>query len=75
MLAAALHLVDTLGQHAVQLADTVQEADQYSAGRLRGRRKVGAKSRVPAHEIGRVLSEYTPMCTPLPMLEDWYVDR
>lgn len=75
MLVAALYLFDTLGRHAVQLADTVQEADQYSAGRLRGRRKVGAKSRVPAHETGRVLSEYTRTCTPLPMLEDRYVDR
>ncbi|MCX4392193.1 hypothetical protein OOK39_35980 [Streptomyces sp. NBC_00264] len=75
MLVAAVYLVDTLGRHAVQLADTIQEAGQYSARRLRVRRKAGTKSRVPAHEIGRVLSEYTRTCTPLPMLEDWYVDR
>ncbi|MFF9483110.1 site-specific integrase [Streptomyces sp. NPDC014733] len=75
MLAAALYLVDTLGPHAVQLAHEIREADQHSARRLRGLRKVGAKSRVPAHEISRVLSEYTDTCTPLPMLEDWYVTR
>jgi hypothetical protein len=72
MLAAALYLVDTLGPHAVQLVHAIREADQYSARRLRGLRKVGAKSKVPAHEIGRVLGEYTDTCTPLPMLEHWY---
>lgn len=75
MLAAALYLVDMLGPRAVQLAHAIQDADQYSARRLRGLRKVGAKSKVPAHEISRVLGEYTDTCTPLPMLEDWYVTR
>ncbi|MFF7755546.1 site-specific integrase [Streptomyces sp. NPDC007971] len=75
MLAAALYLADTLGPHAVQLVHAVREADQYSARGLRGLWKVGAKSKVPAHEIGRVLGEYTDTCTPLPMLEDWYVTR
>ncbi|WP_329370967.1 site-specific integrase [Streptomyces sp. NBC_01483] len=75
MLAAALYLVDTLGPHAVQLAHAIRESDRYSARRLRDLRRVGAKSRVPVHEIGRVLGEYTDTCTPLPMLEEWYVTR
>lgn len=69
MLAAALHLVNVIGPHVVDLTRLVSIANQWSA------RADGLKTstRVPLAEMTRLLAEYEQTRRPLPLLHEHHV--
>jgi integrase len=70
MLAAALHLVNVIGPHAIELADQVRAAHRDYSARADGLKAV---TRVPLAEITRVLADYMQAGQPLPLLQDHHV--
>jgi integrase len=67
MLAAALHLVQALGPHAVALNEQVREYDQVRPAVAAGLDRATA---APADDIMAVLAGYTTAGAPLPRHED-----
>jgi hypothetical protein len=67
MLAAALHMVEVLGEHAVELNNQIQEADRTCSLKVPGLRHSGPTA---VDDIIDVLTDYTSTGRPLPMLED-----
>ena len=67
MLAAALHLVEVLGERAVELAEQIRDIDRTSSLKVPGLRH-GSPTAID--DIIGVLADYTTTGTPLPMLED-----
>lgn len=67
MLAAALHMVHTLGAHAVELQREIREVDRTSSNKA-----VGLRFSAPsfAEDIAAVLDQYTADGAALPMLEN-----
>jgi len=72
MLAAAVHLVEVLGEHAVELSHQLREADRTLAVDAPDLRH---GSPTALDDIGRVLTDYSSTGTPLPMLEDHDIAR
>ena len=70
MLAAALHLVNTVGPHMARLAEAIRTADQGWSVRASG---LQSTTRVPLAEITRVLAGYEQAGEPLPLLEDQHI--
>jgi hypothetical protein len=70
MLAAALHLVNTVGPHAAVLAGQVRAADHGWSARADG---LTSATRVPLAEITQVLAGYEQAGQPLPLLEDRHI--
>ncbi|MCX4097923.1 site-specific integrase [Nocardia sp. alder85J] len=70
MLAAALHLVQVLGPHAVALNQQVREHDRVHGTKPEQLRPFTA---VPVDDILTVLADYTSTGTPLPRTEDHIV--
>lgn len=67
MLAAALHLVEVLGEPAVALHHQIRDTDRASSLKAPGLRH-GSPTAID--DITAVLTDYTRSGTPLPMLED-----
>jgi integrase len=72
MLAAALHLVEVLGEHAVELAEQIRDIDRAASLKAPGLRH-GSPTAID--DIIGVLADYTTTGTPLPMLEDHDIAR
>jgi len=72
MLAAALHLVEVLGPHAVELSDRIRETDRMSSLNAPGLRH---STPTAVDDIIEVLTDHTTTGTPLPMLEAHDIDR
>ena len=72
MLAAALHLVEVLGEHAIELAEQIRDIDRASSLKVPGLRH---SSPTAIDDIIGVLADYTTTGTPLPMLEDHDIAR
>jgi hypothetical protein len=72
MLAAAVHVVEVLGEHAVELNHQLREADRTLAVDAPDLRHGSATA---LDDIGRVLTDYSSTGTPLPMLEDHDIAR
>jgi hypothetical protein len=72
MLAAALHLVEVLGEHAVELDKQIRDIDRASSLKVPGLRH-GSPTAID--DIIGVLAHYTTTGTPLPMLEDHDIAR
>jgi hypothetical protein len=70
MLAAALHLVNVIGPHAVELAGQVRAADRDHSARADGLKAV---TRVPLAEITQLLAVYERTGEPLPLMQDRHV--
>ena len=73
MLAAALHLVQVLGPHAVELNEQIRQTDNVSSPT----KAPGLRHSTPtaSDDIKDVLADYTTTGTPLPMIEDHDIDR
>lgn len=67
MLAAALHLVQVLGPHAVNLNQQIREHDRLHSARAEGLRPITSS---PVDDVLAVLAGYTTTGTPLPQHED-----
>lgn len=67
MLAAALHVVEALGEHAIELNNQIRETDRTSSVKTPGLRH---GSHTAVDDIIGVLTDYISTGTPLPMLED-----
>jgi len=72
MLAAALHLTDVLGPHAVDLNAQIRDTARVSSLKAPGLRHNGPSA---IDDIAAVLADYTTTGTPLPKLEDHDVNR
>ncbi len=72
MLAAALHLVEVLGEHAVDLTAQIRDIDRASSLKVPGLRH---SSPTAIDDIIGVLADHTTTGTPLPMLEDHEIAR
>ncbi|MFF7941479.1 site-specific integrase [Nocardia gamkensis] len=72
MLAAALHLVQVLGPHAVTLNQQISEHDRGHGTKARQLRPFTPS---PVADILTVLADYTSTGTPLPQQEDHIVDK
>lgn len=72
MLAAALHLVEVCGEHAVELAEQIRATDRASSLKAPGLRH---GSPTALDDIIGVLADYTTTGTPLPVLEDHDIAR
>ncbi|PKV79576.1 hypothetical protein [Nocardia fluminea] len=72
LLTAALHLVQTLGPHAVDLNEEMRRTETVSSQIKAGLRH---STLTAFDDIREVLAEYTRTDTPLPMLEDHDIDR
>lgn len=72
LLTAAMHLVQTLGPHAVELNEEIRRTETVSS-----QKKAGLRHSTPTafDDIREVLAEYTRTGTPLPTLEDHDIDR
>jgi hypothetical protein len=69
-LAAALHLVEVIGPHMVELARQVRVADHAWAARAEGLKAV---TRAPVAEVTRVLADYKLAGRPLPEAQAHHV--
>lgn len=72
MLAAALHLVQALGPHVVELNRQIREIDNVWATGAPGLRH---RSPTMVSDIKRLLADHQATGTPLPMLEEHDVNR
>ncbi|QIS09796.1 site-specific integrase [Nocardia arthritidis] len=72
MLAAALHLVEVLGPHAIELNEQIRETDRLSSLKAPG---LCHSSPTAIDDIRTVLADYIATNTPLPMLEDHDINR
>jgi hypothetical protein len=72
MLAAALHLVQALGPHVVELNEQIREIDNVWATGAPGLRH---RSPAMVSAVKRLLADHQATGTPLPMLEDHDVNR
>ncbi|WP_006247232.1 site-specific integrase [Mycolicibacterium tusciae] len=72
MLAAALHLVQTLGPHVVELHEQIRHIDRIWATKAPGLRH-GSSAMIS--DINKLLADHRVTNTPLPMLEDHDVRR
>ena len=72
MLAAALHLVQALGPHVVELNEQIREIDNVWATGAPGLRH---RSPTMVSDIKRLLADHQATGTPLPMLEEHDVNR
>ena len=72
MLAAALHLVQVLGPHVVELNEQIREIDNVWATGAPGLRH---RSPAMVSAVKRLLADHQATGTPLPMLEDHDVNR
>ena len=72
MLAAALHLVQALGPHVVELNEQIRGIDNVWATGAPGLRH---RSPAMVSDIKRLLADHQATGTPLPMLEDHDVNR
>ncbi|MGH7426901.1 MAG: site-specific integrase [Candidatus Methylomirabilaceae bacterium] len=72
MLAAALHLVQVLGPHAVALNEQIREHDRLYGARAEGLCPLSA---APVEDILAVLADYTTTGTPLPLHEDHEITK
>ena len=72
MLAAALHLVQTLGPHVVELNEQIHQIDRAWATKAPGLRH-GSPAMV--NDINKLLADHQATGTPLPMLEEHDVNR
>ena len=72
MLAAALHLVQALGPHVVELNEQIREIDNVWATGAPGLRH---RSPAMVSDIKRLLADHQATGTPLPMLEEHDVNR
>ncbi|WKN60192.1 site-specific integrase [Rhodococcus opacus] len=72
MLAAALHVVEVLGEHAIELDKQIREIARASSLKMPGLRH-GSPTAID--DIIGVLADYTTTATPLPMLEDHDIAR
>jgi len=72
MLAAALHLVEVLGEHAVELDKQIRDIDRTCSPKAPDLRH-GSPTAID--DIIGVLADYTATGTPLPMLEDHDIAR
>jgi integrase len=72
MLAAALHLVEVLGPHAIELNEQIRQIDRSCSLNAPGLR-CGAPTAID--DIAAVLADYTATDTPLPRIEDHSADR
>lgn len=72
MLAAALHLVQALGPHVVELNEQIREIDNVWATGAPGLRH---RSPAMVSAVKRLLADHQATGTPLPMLEEHDVNR
>jgi len=72
LLAAALHLVEVLGPHAVELNEQIRHTDRVCSLKAPGLRHSTATA---FDDIFNVLADYARTATPLPMLEDHDIAR
>ena len=72
MLAAALHLVQTLGPHVVELNEQIRRIDRIWATKAPGLRH---SSSAMISDINKLLADHRATNTPLPMLEEHDVSR
>ena len=72
LLAAALHLVQVLGPHVVELNEQIRQTDRVCSLKAPGLRRSTATA---LDDIIDVLADYTGTGTPLPMLEDHEIAR
>lgn len=72
MLAAALHLVQALGPHVVELNEQIREIDNVWATGAPGLRH---RSPTMVSDVKRLLADHQATGTPLPMLEEHDVNR
>ncbi len=72
MLAAALHLMQVLGPHAVALNQQVREHDRVHSVRIGQRRQTTTSA---VDDIVTVLADYTRTGTPLPRHEDHEITK
>jgi hypothetical protein len=72
LLSAALHLVEVLGPHAVELNNQIRRTDAVSSLKRAGLRHSTPRA---LEDILDVLADYTSTATPLPMLEDHDIAR
>ena len=72
MLAAALHLVQTLGPHVVELNEQIRRIDRAWATKAPGLRH---RSPAMVDDINKLLADHQATGTPLPMLEEHDVNR
>jgi integrase len=72
MLAAALHLVEVLGPHAIGLNEQIRQTARISSVKAPG---LGHQGPTAIDDIAAVLTTYTTSGMPLPMLEDHDVKR
>jgi len=70
MLAAALHLVNVIGPHTIELAEQVRAAHRDYSARADGLKAV---TRVPLDDITRVLAGYEQAGRPLPLLHEHHI--
>jgi hypothetical protein len=73
LLAAALHLIQVLGPHVVELNEQIRQTDRVSSLKAPGLRRHGSATAID--DIIEVLACYTSTGTPLPMLEDHDITR
>jgi integrase len=72
MLAAALHLVQVLGSHAVALNEQIREHDRVYGTKPE---QLCPFTAAPVDDIVTVLAEYTSTGTPLPRQDDHWIAR
>lgn len=72
LLAAAMHLMEVLGPHAIELNKQIRETDRISSLNAPGLRHGGPTA---VGDIAAALADYTTTNAPLPKLEDHDVDR
>ena len=72
ILAAALHLVQTLGPHVVELNEQIRQIDRIWATKAPGLRH---SSSAMISDINKLLADHRATNTPLPMLEEHDVSR
>ncbi|MGP3941878.1 site-specific integrase [Streptomyces sp. 6N106] len=70
MLAAALHLVNVLGPHVVELAGQIRLADRGWSTKTDD---LKSSARLPLAEINRVLAEYERAGEPLPVMRPHHI--
>lgn len=72
MLAAALHLVEILGPHAIELNQQIRETDRTCSVDAPGLRHGSATA---VDDIAAILADYTATGNPLPQIEGHHADR
>ncbi|MEG8184610.1 site-specific integrase [Nocardia terpenica] len=72
MLAAAMHLTETLGPHAVELNQQIRDADRTCSADASGLQHTAPTA---IDNITALLADYAATRTPLPQIEERYAER